>query len=405
MLEPPPISAPTASARRPLLLIVDDEPGPRESLRIVFKDRYECLLATCGQDGIELARQRSVDAAILDIRMPDLTGIEVLRELKAIDPDIECVMLTGYETVETARAAVHYGAAEYLNKPFDVFAIREVIENCLARRQHNRDIEADLEALRQKNEKLSGTLAARARANVADVLSASIVHELNNPLSIIAGYTQLLNRDLTKLTSGDTAVTQHMQQRIAAIQRELQRCKQMAERFLQFSRSPNSPTENVNVASLLEDIALLLHAHPAGKQISIQARSLSPSLAVRAVSAEIMQILMNLGINALQSMNGAGTLHFIAERADQPSTHCVYRSDGYDPQQPHVRISVSDTGSGIAPENIHQVFVPNFTTKTHGNGLGLAVVSELINKYSGAIEIISAIGQGTTFNVYLPLAA
>jgi len=385
------------------LLIVDDEDGPRESLRIVFKERCECLLATSGHAGIELARQRPVDAAILDIRMPDLTGIEVLCELKTIDPDIECVMLTGYETVETARAAVHHGAAEYLNKPFDVFVIRDIIETCLTRRQRKRDANTNFQALKKVNGELSRTLAASARANIADVLSASIVHELNNPLTIISGYIQLLIRDLAKLTSGDSAVTQHMQQRVAAIQREIQRSKEMAERFLHFSRSPKAQLELVDIAPLLEDTALLLHAHPAGGHSHILAHSLSPSLHIRASSVEIMQILMNLGVNALQAMNGSGKLHFTAERADHPPTNCLYRSATYDPQQPHVRLSVSDTGSGIAPENIQKVFAPHFTTKTRGNGLGLAIVGELVNKYHGAVEIISTTGQGSTFNVYLPL--
>src|ERR1035441_6829948 len=97
-VEPSPVRA----VERPTLLIVDDEPGPRESLRIVFKDRYHCVIATCGREGIEYARTHVVDAAILDIKMPDLTGVDVLRELKEIDPDTECVMLTGYVKIGKA---------------------------------------------------------------------------------------------------------------------------------------------------------------------------------------------------------------------------------------------------------------------------------------------------------------
>src|ERR1051326_409834 len=88
---------PPRAAEKPTLLIVDDEPGPRESLRIVFKDRYHCAIATCGREGIEYARTHTVDAAVLDIKMPDLSGVDVLRELKEIDPDVECVMLTRSE--------------------------------------------------------------------------------------------------------------------------------------------------------------------------------------------------------------------------------------------------------------------------------------------------------------------
>jgi len=404
-VDSPPQSVSPVSSDKPVLLIVDDDPGPRESLRIVFKERYECLLANNGQAGIELARQRPVDVAILDIRMPDLTGIEVLRELKKIDPGIECIMLTGYETVDTARAAVHYGASEYLNKPFDVFAIREVVAKCLARRKQKRQLETSLQTLQQQNEKLANTLAASARADLSDILSVSIVHELNNPLSIIAGYVQLLERDLHKLTSGDVNVTQPMQQRIGAIQREIQRCKEMSERFLRFSRAPRDPMEIVNVASAIEDVAFLLRAHPAGKGVQIQGHSLGLECHLQASSVEIMQILMNLGINALQAMNGTGRLDFVAERIPQPPVVCTHCSPGYQPQGPHVRISVTDTGCGIAAEDIHQVFHPHYTTKPQGNGLGLAVVVELVNKYRGAIEVISDVGRGTTFHVYLPLAA
>ncbi|MCX7827262.1 MAG: response regulator, partial [Verrucomicrobiae bacterium] len=132
---PTPSTPPSQPTERPTLLIVDDETGPRESLRFIFKDRYNCVLAACGREGVAYARSHPVDAAILDIKMPDLSGIEVLRELKQIDPHIECVMLTGYETIETARAAIRHGAADYLNKPFDVFFIRDLVDRCMAQRR------------------------------------------------------------------------------------------------------------------------------------------------------------------------------------------------------------------------------------------------------------------------------
>src|SRR2546422_7274227 len=85
------------------LLIVDDEEGPRQSLRIVFKDDYNILLADTGNKAVELAKQQAVDAAVLDIRMSGMSGVELLGKLKEIDPAIEVIMLTAYETIETAR--------------------------------------------------------------------------------------------------------------------------------------------------------------------------------------------------------------------------------------------------------------------------------------------------------------
>ena len=401
---PRPVPAPAPASRKPVLLIVDDEDGPRESLRFVFKDRLECITANCGRDGIAFAKANPVDVAILDIRMQDMTGVDVLRAIKAHNPDIECILLTGHETLETARAAVNLGASEYLNKPFDVFHIREVVDNCLVRRQEKRRAAEKLESLQKLNQDLSHAVADQSRHTTATALSAGVVHELNNPLSIIAGYIQLLDRDLVKLGEGDTSATHNIQHRFATIQREIQRCKEIAERFLRFSRSPRQQTEVINAVPLLEDTALLLRAHPAHGQCRIIAHAIEPALAVQASPVELMQVLINIGINALQAMNGQGTLLFTAERSPAPVSP-IFRAPTYDPRCAFVRFAATDTGCGIPVENIAKIFTPHFSTKASGTGMGLAVVAEIIGKAGGAIEVHSSVGKGTNFNLYLPFAA
>src|SRR5271155_185159 len=90
----------SAPAKR-TLMIVDDEEGPRQSLRVVFKDQYNLLMANDGPRAIELAKQNRIDVAITDIRMVGMSGVELLEHLKAVDPGIEVIMLTAYETVDT----------------------------------------------------------------------------------------------------------------------------------------------------------------------------------------------------------------------------------------------------------------------------------------------------------------
>ena len=317
------------AVEKPTLLIVDDEPGPRESLRIVFKDRYQCVTATCGREGIEYARTHTVDAAILDIKMPDLTGVDVLRELKEIDPDIECVMLTGYETIETARAAVRFGAADYLNKPFDVFSVREVLDKCMKRRQGKQSAEENLRTLEQTNEQLAGELAQLNRAVEAGVLSAGVVHEMNNPLAIIAGYSDLLGRDLAALNVTDQETAQHVRQRLASIQREIGRCKDIARRFLNFSRSPQGAMEVIGARKMLEDAAALIKAHPANTGAEIKFTSDDPDPTLKVNPAEILQILINLGVNALHATNGGGTLEFTAARATSLPAELAFRPERF----------------------------------------------------------------------------
>ncbi len=389
------------AAEKPTLLIVDDEAGPRESLRIVFKDRYNCAIATCGREGIEFARNHKVDAAILDIKMPDLSGVDVLREIKRIDPNTECVMLTGYETLDSARAAVRFGAAEYLNKPFDVFAIRDLITKCIDRRLNKLTMEHTLHELHRMNEELSRELAQSNRAIAAGLLSAGVVHEMNNPLAIIAGYAQLLGRDLTALAAVDEKTAQHVKHRLASIQREIERCRDIAKRFLQFSRASHATVETIEVAKLLADTAALVKAHPANKGVEIVVRG-GPDLKVKVHPAEILQVFINLCVNALQAMNGTGTLQLSAEAASTPPADCAFKPESFDPQRPLVKISVTDTGSGIAPDHLKKIFQPYYTTKEHGTGVGLAIVCQLVNNYGGLIDVQSTVGQGSTFSVYLP---
>ena len=395
----------TAAVEKPTLLIVDDEAGPRESLRIVFKDRYNCVTATCGREGIEFARAHAVDAAILDIKMPDLTGVDVLRELKEIDPNIECVMLTGYETIETARAAVRYGAADYLNKPFDVFSVREVLDKCMRRRQGRLATEETLKTLQETNEQLSGELAQLNRAVEAGVLSAGVVHEMNNPLAIIAGYADLLARDLATLGVADQETAEHVKRRLASIQREIDRCKDIARRFLNFSRGGQETLEVVGGRKLLEDAAALIKAHPSNHGAEITFATGDPDPQLRVNPAEILQVLINLGVNALHAMEGKGSLQLSAMRASTVPAEFAFRSESFDAQKPLVKLAVVDSGSGIPPENLTKIFQPYFTNKKQGTGLGLAIVCELVGKYGGAITVQSAVGHSTTFSVYLPLAS
>src|SRR5690349_24001872 len=112
--EAPPITATSAPAtadevatarRRPTLLVVDDEEGPRQSLRVIFKDDYEILMASDGKTAIEMAQKTRIDVAVCDIRMQGMSGIEVLERLKYVDPAIEVVMMTAFETTDTMRQA------------------------------------------------------------------------------------------------------------------------------------------------------------------------------------------------------------------------------------------------------------------------------------------------------------
>jgi DNA-binding NtrC family response regulator len=132
-----PVNPPPDPSRQ-TLLIVDDEEGPRQSLRVVFKEDYNLLIASDGLRALELAQQHKINAAVVDIRMTGMNGTEVLEKLKAIQPTIEVIMLTAYETVDTIRRALRLGACDYLNKPFDIATIRKAVATAMERHSFDR---------------------------------------------------------------------------------------------------------------------------------------------------------------------------------------------------------------------------------------------------------------------------
>src|SRR5215212_10099460 len=142
-----------AADTRPTLLVCDDEEGPRQSLRIVFKNDYRVLVASSGHEALAIANQEPIDVVVLDILMQGMSGVEVLRQLKQIDPAVEVIMLTAYETIETARQALRYGASDYLNKPFDIPTMREAVANAFTKRRSAlsfKDTGVQLESLQRE---------------------------------------------------------------------------------------------------------------------------------------------------------------------------------------------------------------------------------------------------------------
>ncbi|MSR65526.1 MAG: hybrid sensor histidine kinase/response regulator [Verrucomicrobiae bacterium] len=405
-------------APRGVLLIVDDETGPRESLRIVFKDQYSVVTASCGRDGVKYAAGNPVDVAILDIRMPDMSGTDVLRELKLIDPRTEIIMLTGYETIDTARAAVRYGAADYLNKPFDVFKMRETVARGFEKRRLSVEAGHSLEELQNINKELEAEIFEKERKLSAGELSSGVVHEMNNPLAIISARAEMLSRELHKAGQVDHTTIEKIKKQLEFIQSEVIRCRKISQRFLNFFRAAGDAHEAVSLGTIIEDSLALIQAHPICKSTEIKYDPPRDNYMVRAHSADMIQLFINLGTNAVQAMNGEGSLAFSVETRPAASdwinaktpdgcAENTFRSSKIRTDVPIVIISVKDTGPGIPANVIKKIFQPYFTTKEkgHGTGLGLAICTRFLDKYEGGMRFVSRVGEGTTVSVVLPQAA
>jgi two-component system, NtrC family, response regulator AtoC len=125
---------------RPMILIVDDDPGIRESFRLILEDKYELIEAGDGRQAIETVRTSEVDLVLLDIRLPEMDGIEVLERIKALDEQVEVILVTAVKTVRTAVAAMKLGAFDYVTKPFEEDDLLSVVRRALERRSLEREV-------------------------------------------------------------------------------------------------------------------------------------------------------------------------------------------------------------------------------------------------------------------------
>ena len=235
---------------------------------------------------------------------------------------------------------------------------------------------SETEALRQQ------LLQAQRLSSVGE-LASSIAHEFNNILTTIINSAKLGSRNPDP---------SEKQQAFDRIVKAGQRAAAIAGGMLGFARKSGTHRQRCDVARLVEEVLMLTEKDLGKHRVQVEARFLARPT-VWAVPGQIEQILVNLVINARQAMPAGGRLK-IEVREDRPGDV--------------VEVRVSDTGVGIAPDQLRQIFEPFFTTKQPdeygrgGTGLGLSVCRQIIEQHHGRIRVESVVGKGSTFTVKLP---
>ena len=130
---------------KPNILIVDDELGPRESLRMILKPSYNVFIAEDGYKALEIIKQIPIDLITLDLRMPGLSGIDVLKEVRESNKDIQVIIITGFGSLGTITTASQYGVYDYISKPFNVSDVTMVVQKSLDKKRYGTDIKKLLE--------------------------------------------------------------------------------------------------------------------------------------------------------------------------------------------------------------------------------------------------------------------
>lgn len=181
------------------ILIIDDEMAPRESIRMVLKDKYDVATATGAHEGLEMMADRPVDLVVMDIKMPKMDGITALQQIKQKHPDTEVVLLTAYASLETARDAIRFGAFDYLIKPFDKDNVMLVVEKGLKKRRANKGLQLERDILLDRATYLEEQVDS-ARSNIMKYYEGT-VEALNSTIDAKDHYTFNHSSRVAKLSA------------------------------------------------------------------------------------------------------------------------------------------------------------------------------------------------------------
>jgi signal transduction histidine kinase len=249
-------------------------------------------------------------------------------------------------------------------------------------------------SLERERARLETRLQQARRMETVGALASGIAHNFNNILGAILGHTELAE---AKLASDSHAV-----RNLDAIRRAGERARDLVDQILAFGRRRDARRRPVGVQALVAEADSLLRASlPA--RIELVLRMSPQAASVSGEPAQLQQVILNLCNNAAQAMDGAGRIEVETDMHEivqvRPLSHGELQPGRY------VRIAVKDAGRGIDEATMERIFEPFFTTRSAGNGLGLATVREIVREHGGAMNVSSAPGQGSRFEVWLPCIA
>lgn len=381
------------------ILIVDDDDLTRRSVTVHLRKKgYGNVIdAENGKVGLEKYRRFNPDLTLLDLRMPELDGLEFLQEVQEDLEEIPVIILSGAGSIDDVIKSLQYGAWDYILKPINDFSmLNHSITKALERAELIRQNKRHQEYLEEEVRKRTKELYQAQKMEAIGTLAGGVAHDFNNMLASMIGYTEMAMEQLPP----DGQPYRDLENVLDAANSATDLVKQI----LTFSRQDDVDVHPVRVQEVLRQaIKLLKSTFPAS--ITIYDEINQNCKPVLADSSQIQQVVMNLCTNAKQAMeNESGTITIGLDREDS-LPESITPEPGQKIHAGYLRLRVADTGKGIESEVIDKIFEPFYTTKPigKGTGLGLSVVHGIVTGMDGVIAVESAPGRGTEFSIYIPV--
>jgi signal transduction histidine kinase len=354
---------------RKILVVDDNLEFVRILVRILEEKGFQTSIAPDGNTAINKILSESPELVLLDLKLPDISGEEILKRIKEISEEIAIIIITGYGGERVAVDLIKAGAMDFLSKPIEKEVLLRVVENALKIR------DAQIEDKQFE------------RYSSLEKFFPFLAHEIRNPLHAIAGALAIIQR---RSDLKDNLLFQS----IKIIEEEVNHLNEFVQECLDFVRPPTkSQFIEVEINQVIS-VVINMISHIYGeliKKIRITTEIVPQLPKVYANYEEIKMAFLNIVKNGVEAMEEGGELIIKA----------CFKSD---PSAGYIEIVFIDNGSGIKKENIKYLFTPFFTTKLRGTGLGLAICRKIIvERHNGKVYIESEEGKGTKVTVALPI--
>ncbi len=371
------------------ILIIDDELEVTTTLLHILRDEkhYALHAFNIPEDALQFSRETKPDLVICDFLMPQMNGIELLKQIREENPVIPLILITSYAEKEHTIAAINEAQIYYfIEKPFDPENIRLVLRNAFYQLETHRELERKISELERSNVVLRTTqqeLIQRERLSTIGKMANQVIHDLKNPMSSIHGYIGLVSR----------IIKQEQWERKTDILRfctimesEINRLVDMIQGIMEYSQDETIvDPEWCTLTDVIEPaLNSVIHVFD---ELDIHIELyLESKRKLHLDVSRITRVLHNLLYNARDAINRNG----------------IIRIRTYDEPEKTV-LEVEDNGCGIPPAVIPQIFNPFFTYKKQGGtGLGMAIVKKILQAHHAHIDLKSEEKMGTLFSIQFP---
>ena len=394
------------------ILIVDDDEGIRKSLALIVKSKkYGVGMAGTGQEALEKARSEDINVALVDLKLPDMEGVNLIAPLKELHPELAVIMITGFASVETAIQALNKGASAYITKPLNMDELCAKVEEALEKQRllaENKrllqELQRELDEHKKVEKERESLLAKLSEKNkeLEQIIYATS-HDLRSPLVNIQGFTRELEQSFKQahevLNSKDIAPA--VREKLGStlnedIPAELQyilassaKMDSLLSGLLKLSRMgrANINIEKLDMNKLMPEVISTLEFQAGETRATVEVEELPPCY---GDEAQINQVFSNLLGNALKFLD--------------PKRRGVIRISGREEKE-QVVYCVEDNGIGIAEKDkdaIFEIFHKLNPDDKRGEGLGLVIVKKILDRHGGKVWVESEPGKGSKFFVSLP---